>query len=157
MVDVKEFFDKICDISDKNAGGCLFFCYLFFCWLRKNNYPTDSFEIIQITLPYEEERIQQNIDFINKERDSAVSSAHFAWRYNGKEYDSEGLLNCTRWDSYPKATLPLFGNTEAIISLCENALMNSRWNTWFDRNATIPIITERFGIDFSHLKLNLKW
>lgn len=153
MVNVQEFFDKIKDINDKNAGGCLFFCYLFFCWLRKNNYPTDSFEIVQIALPYEEDRIQQNIEFINKQRDSAVSSAHFAWRYNNEEYDSDGVLNHVRWDSYPKATLPLFGDTEAIISLCENALMNGRWNTWFKRNAAIQIISERFGIDFSHLGL----
>lgn len=153
MVNIQEFFDNIKDIKDKNAGGCLFFCYLFFCWLRKNNYPTDSFEIIQIALPYEEDRIQKNIEFINKQRDSAVSSAHFAWRYNNEEYDSEGVLNHVRWDSYPKATLPLFGDTEAIISLCENALINGWWNPWFDRNATIQIIAERFGIDFSHLGL----
>lgn len=157
MVDVKEFFDKISDIGDKNAGGCLFFCYLFFCWLRKNDYPTDSFEIIQMSSDFEQNRIQENIEFINKQRDSAVASAHFAWRYNGEEYDSEGKLNHVRWTYYTKATLPLFGDVNAIVALCENALINGRWNTWFDRNATIPIITERFGIDFSHLKLNLKW
>lgn len=157
MVDVKEFFNKICDIDDKNAGGCLFFCYLFFCWLRKNNYPTDSFEIIQMSSMFEEDRIQENIEFINKQRESAVSSAHFAWRYNGEEYDSEGVLNHIRWERYTKATLPLFGDANAIVALCENALTNGRWNSCFDRNATIPIVTERFGIDLSHLKLISKW
>ena len=152
MVNVQEFFDKICDISDKNKGGCLLFCYLFFCWLRKNNYPTDSFEIIQMSSDYEN-RIQENIEFINKQRDSAVSSAHFAWRYNGEEYDSEGKLNHARWTYYTKATLPLFGDANAIVALCENALINGRWNTCFDRNPTIEIVAARFGIDFSHLRL----
>ena len=153
MVDVQEFFDKISDIDDKNSGGCLLFCYLFFCWLRKNDYPTDSFEIIQMSSDYEETKIQENIEFINKKRDSAVSSAHFAWRYNGEEYDSEGALEHVRWRFYNKATLPLFGDTNAIVALCENALINGRWNNWFDRNAAIPVIQECFGIDFSHLRL----
>jgi len=142
------FFDAVKDIPKKNNGGCLFFCYIFFLWLKKNGYNTNSFSIIQYSAGWDKECIVQNDAFIRGESDRATSSAHFTWLYNGAEYDAEGTPTYrTNTFSELKGLQTRYGSL--VKCFCENALQNGSWNPQFNRNAAIDIIKQRMKLPIS--------
>jgi len=135
------FFDLIKDIDYKNHGGCLFFCYVFFLWLKKNNYSTTSFSIIQYQMwgSY----IEQNEAFIRGENSAATSSSHFTWKYNGIEYDADGFpkpMMTQGQSSELKGLQTRYGSL--VKCFCESALINGDWNTMFNRNRAIEKINK---------------
>lgn len=156
-----DFFKGVQSIENKNRGGCLFFCYAFYKWLKQNNMPTDSFQIIQ----YDEEnscRITNNILWVSSKINnlpnhysSPQSSSHFTWLYNGIEYDGYGEVRETsrhrRWERVDNEVLYGLNNSGLKINLveefCTKALNYSSWNDWFERNEAIEIISETLGID----------
>jgi hypothetical protein len=155
---VKPFFDAIHDIEDKNRGGCLFFCYAFWKWLKKNGYPTDSFQIVQYD--NDNERIMQNIKWIENNRGisqdfensgNPLSSSHFSWLYQDVEYDGNGHISKTRWVGYAKKTL--FGlntpnlNVDLVEQFCVGALTKSFWNDDFDRKGAIDDLVYSLGVN----------
>lgn len=139
---VDDFFQKICDIPNKNNGGCLLFCYLFYLQFREC-------EIVQYS-GWGSQPIQTNIEFLEGKRERATSSSHFTWIYHNVEYDSEGIYNEEAdWKYVPlKAVLPL-GNK--IDEFCVNALRYGSWNPQFRRKTTIPLLEKRFGISLEHI------
>lgn len=44
---LEKFFNGCSGIDCKNAGGCLFFCYAFWKWAKKNGLDLSSFDIVQ--------------------------------------------------------------------------------------------------------------
>jgi hypothetical protein len=145
-IDLEPFFGAIKDIEEKNAGGCLMFCYVFYLWLKKNGYPLDSFTITQIGW---KNTIEHNMAFLKGERDTAMSSSHFVWDYEGARYDGE-CLYLGGYSYCDKAPLPLF--EDSIENFCLSALNNASWNRDFDRNRAIDIVQERLGLDLSLIK-----
>lgn len=154
---LKPFFDAISDIPFKNCGGCLFFCYVFWLWLKKNEIDTKSFEIIQYDCD-SREAIQQNEAWISGAEKNASSSWHFTWLYNKKEYDAENPVGKRYSPRQHETSVVLDGLNTKYLSLveqfCLSALNESAWNTWFDREKAIEIIEERLGLDLS--KVNKK-
>lgn len=141
-----KFFDELVDIPDKNYGGCLFFCYVFWLWLLENNLPTESFQILQHD--YSERSALHNLEWINGNRSiNAGSSSHFTWMYEGVEYDAEGEY--TRNDDYDEI-VELAGLNTAHCNLvgefCINALTYGEWNCDFDRRGAISIVEDRLGV-----------
>jgi hypothetical protein len=138
------FFDAVKEIPYKNWGGCLFFCYVFFLWLKKNNYSTSSFAIIQYDC-YDGDYIRHNEDFIKGETDFARSSAHFTWKYDGGEYDACGTPTYkTKEFAELKGLQTRYGSLVACF--CENALINGSWNPDFNRNAAIDIVKKNLKL-----------
>lgn len=149
---ISDFFDKILDIKDKNRGGCLFFCYLFWLWLKQQGLPTESFTIVQHN--WGKGCIEHNIQWINnllngnKNTESPVSSWHFTWIYDGVKYDSDGEYDDKDSTLVSKELVGLNTNMCQLVEVfCEHALNKGSWNPSFDRNEAIEIIYERFGID----------
>jgi len=135
--ELKTFFDAVADIPYPNSGGCLFFCYVFWLWLKKKGYDRSSFTINQYD--YNETVIKRNIAFIEKKQKNAGSSNHFTWSYNGQEYDAEGI------PSYTPGHRHVF-KLRCVKRFCENALINGSWNHMFDRNAAIKEVGTKLRI-----------
>jgi hypothetical protein len=142
---LKVFFDAVEEIQCKNLGGCLFFCYVFFLWLKKNNYNTDSFGIIQYD-SWGNQYLRHNEAYIRGERSYARSSAHFTWLYEGTEYDSEGIYKGYRPKDFAELNGLQTKYGSLVVSFCESALINGNWNPDFQRNEAIDIIIEKFEI-----------
>ncbi len=130
---IAEFHQSIEDIPFKNMGGCLFFCYLFYKWLIKNNFDLRSFDIVQYS--YGTYEIVTNQEFIKGNHDVTASSYHFTWMYNGFEYDSCGELNKGTVEGKKRVVLEglqtRYGSL--VIEFCETALSQSSWNVRFNR------------------------
>jgi hypothetical protein len=142
------FFNTIDLLTSPNRGGCLMIAYTFYLYLIKNNLPTDTFRIKQYQNNHGDDDIDHNIKFINGLTDSAVSSAHYTWLYNGVEMDGtirkhKELAVVT--DTY--IILPI----KDFTLFCENALINGNWNWIFNRDESIKIIKEHLDIDLTHL------
>lgn len=148
MKDVNEFFDGISEIESKNHGGCLFFCYLFFLWLKKNNMPLKDFDIIQYHDFYD--NIEHNLNWLYDKEGDPVSSYHFTWIYDGLEYDSDGEADDYSFIRY-RECLEL-RDEEEIELFCANALKFGDWNPMFDRNEAIENVHHKFGIDLSEFE-----
>jgi hypothetical protein len=147
LIDVSPFFDAIYDIENKNRGGCLFFCYAFWKWLKKNGHSTESFQIVQYD--YDKTPIMQNIQWINTNKGNPVSSNHFAWIYQGVEYDSEGIIkhkkNYLREILYGLNSPKL--NVDLVEQFCVKALTKSCWNDEFDRKGVIDDLVYSLGVN----------
>ena len=145
--DLDPFFNAIQDIRGKNAGGCLWFAYVFWLWLKDNNLPTDSFGIVQYQ--YRGEGcIEHNQKWIDGKMEgrNCVSSSHFTWYYEGLEWDADGEFQD---EGYRDEARELAGLNEPHGSLvddfCKNALRYAGWNDWFDRDTARDTLQERFG------------
>ena len=158
-VDVSDFFNQIKDIPKKNAGGCLFFCYAFYKWLKKNDFPTDSFQIVQYdTSGY---RLGSNLAWINNARnneDNACypqASDHFTFVYDGVECDGNGLFNKARWSDCRVEVLHGLNipsmSVDLVEEFCVQALMEGEWNSEFNRGAAIEEIKECLDIDLGNV------
>jgi hypothetical protein len=148
MNKLQAFFDGIENIGWKNHGGCLFFCYTFWLWLKKNNMSTESFEIVQYDAAYEKgANIAINQVWIDEQSGNAASAAHFTWMYEGEEYDAEGPFSTLRPDDI-KAILKGLNtpNAELVEEFCKNALTKATWNYMFNRVGAIPVVEQAFGI-----------
>jgi len=140
---VKEFLEYIEPIQEKNRGGCLFICYMFYLTLKEKKLRTKSFSIIQLG-KFEDTNIKANLDFISNKANVAKSDSHFVWTYKGKIYDSRGELSEEDLKIYPyRKDLPL----KNIDVFCKNALINGGWNHWFDRNEAIDEYFSHFDLE----------
>ena len=153
MSKLDPFFDAVAEIPNKNYGGCLVFCFLFYLWLKKNGMDTDSFEIKQYEAGYEYGHILNNMEWINGVEGDVLSSYHFTWFYEGVEYDAEGRIEdseCCVDDMYGEV---LYGLTTRHVDLvkdfCLDALNAPQWNFVFDREAAHAVIMENLGIDLA--------
>lgn len=137
------FFDLIEDIPSKNAGGCLFFVYVFWLWLKHNDLPTESFAINQYDW-HSGVCAAKNMEWIATKGSKAIaaSSKHFTWTYEGEEYDADGEYE----DPAPKTELAGLNTPHCnlVDRFCQSALGNGEWNTWFDRDGARKILKERF-------------
>lgn len=149
---LKPFFKGIKEIPCKNNGGCLLFAYTFWKYLKKNNLPTESFDIVQYASSYEN-AIEHNIKWINKDNDieHPMSSFHFTWLYEGIEYDGEGKVGDEYKSMKRKILHGLNGMTNLVDEFCVQALNKSSWNSMFDRPSAIKIIEEKLGIDLDEI------
>lgn len=154
MVKLDPFFDAIEPIRYKNNGGCLFFAYCFWKWLKENGHPTESFEIVQYDWS-DKLAIKRNLRFIEGSENVPSSSYHFTWLYtiDGEEleYDAEGVY-------YPglNAREVLTGLNTKFVSLvdefCIKALNESDWNSRFNREEAIEIVESSLLIDLSEIE-----
>lgn len=146
---LKEFFDSIAHIQNKNAGGCLFFCYVFWLWLKKKGLPTESFQIMQYGYSKNDSSLIRNIEWTRGNNNRPGSGAHFTWLYQGTEYDGTGVINTDRWAHYYRRRLPYL-NTKRIKKVeefCQNALSNGSWNRRFNRAKAKLWIKWKLGIE----------
>lgn len=143
--DLSDFFSAVEDIKFKNCGGCLYFCYVFYKWLKQNDMDTSDFQIIQYS-KYSDE-VEANLEWINYE-EGASSAYHFTWVYDGIEMDAEGELS---YEPDVEHRVELGGlNTpycDVVEAFCEDALINGSWNFMFDRNEAIKIVKKTLGIN----------
>lgn len=147
-VEIQGFLDSIKEISYKNEGGCLFFCYAFWLWLKKNKFNTLSFGIIQHEI-WGSSSTKQNEKFIKGETDIATSSSHFVWTYNGIQYDAESVDP----SSFNGATVTELKGLQnrygsLVKEFCENSLKHGCWNPMFNRKEAVKIVRK-------NLKLNM--
>lgn len=146
--ELKVFFDGVRPIEYKNNGGCLFFCYAFYLWLKKNGYDTSVFSIVQYCDPWEN-TIPQNEAFVEGKNSQAASANHFTWIYNGTEYDADGIVSVTKgappacWQHHKFDELL---EKNLVEKFCINALHNGSWNEMFDRKSAMKAIKNTFGI-----------
>lgn len=146
---VETYFKKIEDIPNRGLGGCLLFCYTFILFLRKKRMAIKSFQIIQYDYS-DGECTDHNIGFLNGEKETADSSYHFTFMYDGNEYDCMGLVTPERrtgWWATKRTILPTKSYAH-IVLFCQTALKYGSWNSMFDSKQWTPIIEERFGIKF---------
>jgi len=144
---IQDFLDGIAGIPDKNAGGCLFFCYAFFLWLKKNNLPTDKFYIVQYA--YCIENIQQNLQYIYGEM--PVSSSHFSWVYEEIEVDGEGFLDQLNYKHHEKERLRQIAEHGLNEAFCIDALKKARWYPEFNRKQAIKTLKHNLDLDLNHV------
>jgi hypothetical protein len=143
---MNEFYDAVHDISYKNQGGCLFFCYVYLLMLEKYNLSTKRFHIVQYS--YEKYEIEQNRNWINNGEYYPTSSFHFSWVHNGLEMDSETQGNENIMKCNKRGTLR--GDSKILKEFMEMALSYyDDWNRVFQRDEAIQILEERLGLDLS--------
>lgn len=150
-IDLDLFFNPISHIENKNHGGCLLFCYVFWKWLKKNGYETSSFRIKQYC--YDGVYIEHNLDWLEGDIDGAQSSSHFTFLYDGFEYDGDGEACLDPFSGYKKIVLDgLNTNVCCLIDkFCVSALNEANWNDFFDREYAIGEIEKALGIDLSEI------
>jgi hypothetical protein len=128
------FFRGVEDIPSKNSGGCLFFCYVFWLWLKDNDMPTESFAINQ----YDTQRmdaLQHNLAWIESQNGKPTAAYHFTWNYEGGEYDADGEFDIDSMfdDVTPTELSGLVGPWGNLVDeFCMNALKFSGWNYMFN-------------------------
>lgn len=149
---MQKFFNGVKSIKNKNAGGCLFFCYAFWKFLEKENLPTDTFQIVQYD--YADLRYtEHNLKFINGEIAYATSSRHFTWMYEGVEYDGYGKVVEVQF-GLRTVLNGLQNEFENLVDkFCESALINGNWNETFNREKAIDLIYENLKIDLNSILL----
>lgn len=150
-VDLDNFFNPISSIEYKNRGGCLFFCYCFWLWLKKNGYDTSSFQIKQYC--YDGANIEHNLDWLEGDIDGAQSSSHFTFIYKGIEYDGDGEACIEPYSDYPQKILDgLNANVCCLVEdFCVSALNDAPWNDTFDRESAIERVESVLDIDLSNV------
>lgn len=150
---IEKFFEEISDIPDKNRGGCLFFCYSFWKYCKKNGAPLDTFDVFQWEAHHENGKISTNLEFLHCSGDDVDSSAHFAWTFEGKLYDGNGetTFEKTTWnnDTYENITR---GNHEKLEEFFLLSLNADLWNPTFRRNSAINILKERLELDLEEVE-----
>ena len=147
--ELSEFFDSVADIPNKNRGGCLFFCYVFWLWLIDNDMPLDSFDIIQYDYTHRP-KLGQNMEWLCNGNLSPTSSYHFTWIYNGIEYDADGELCCFDDDGLECEALCI--ENDQIKDFCQHAINFAPWNDEFDREEAIYIIKDRLGLSLDDIE-----
>lgn len=150
------FFSGIKSIQYKNNGGCLFFCYVFWLWLKQNNMPVETFQIVQYASPREDNEAEHNQAWIENqgEYDNPKSSYHFTWYYDGTEYDSNGLVNRANINNNATRIVLDGLNTEyleLVEKFCVSALLHGSWNMMFDRAMAVSMIQEEFDLELEHV------
>jgi hypothetical protein len=146
---VSEFLDAVETIEAKNCGGCLFFCYVFYLWLKKNNLPTETFFIRQYADALNNDRLYKNMEY-KAPGSHAYASNHFTWFYNGIEYDAEGKihrLDEIKGRKYTYVDLKQICEYNLVESFCKDALIKGSWNPRFNRRKAFQIVEENLGID----------
>ena len=155
-VDISPFFDAIIDIPDKNRGGCLFFCYAFWKWLKQNGYSTETFQIEQYDDDYSTTNIENNLEWIenNGANNNPISSHHFSWWYEGEQYDAEGAVDNTIYGHFDSEVLYGLNTSRCCLveEFCQKALIYSGWNCTFDRSDAIETLKEVLDIDLSDVE-----
>ena len=149
----REFIDKLAPIGNKNNGGCLFMCLLFYRWLKKEGLPTESFIIKQYD--YDDmEKINHNISWIEGNTDYPSASYHFTWIYEGEEMDSVMFGGSGKTST--GVELDGLNNifADVVEDFCIEALNNASWNEKFCRGDAINFIEEEFGIYMGDVNLN---
>lgn len=154
-VDISPFFDAITDIPDKNRGGCLFFCYAFWKWLKKHGHETETFQISQ----YDENQradIDSNLEWINGNADNPTSSYHFSWWYQDNHYDAEGAVDDSIYSDLDSEVLYGLNTSRCCLveEFCREALLYSGWNDRFCRKLAIHTIKETLDIDLGDVMRN---
>lgn len=145
------FFEGVEDIPFKNDGGCLFFTYSFWLWVKENNYPTESFQIVQYD--HEDKRkIKHNLQFINGDRGNPVASYHFSWIYDEEEYDADGRHVGS--DYLSREILKGLNErySPVVDEFCLKALNRGGWNSTFKRKSAIEIVESNLLIDLSGVR-----
>ncbi len=147
---LKHFFGTIKPIEYKNNGGCLFFCYVFWKYLKKHNLPYNTYQIVQYELG--DSNTKRNIQFINGEVDTADSSRHFTWLYEGKEYDGNGETKAGNsaygTDGNRTVLNGLQNDYENLVDkFCVNALTHGDWNSMFNRKQAIKRIEKTLELE----------
>lgn len=146
---IDKFIDDFKIIPNKNNGGCLFFCYVFWLWINKFNHPKDDFKIIQYD--YSAKKIEYNVKWLKGESDShPLASYHFTWIFQGVEYDAEGFVKQSSYESKHREILDIDFNL--IEKFFVDALNNNDWNDSFDRVQAISYIKHLYDIDLDHIK-----
>ena len=143
---VAPFFKKLNNIHNKNAGGCLFFAYVFWLWLKRNDLPTESFEIVQYD--YNGDCSRHNLRWIAGQKKHAISSAHFTWMYEGIEWDAAGEFNNRRSDCVRRVLEGLNTRYASLVErFCKVALRDrDQWNVSFDRDSAVRKLRRRFDM-----------
>jgi hypothetical protein len=154
---VDAFFAGISPLYYKNNGGCLFFTYAFWLWIKKNALSTKSFQIVQYDYYYKYD-LTKNLNWIDDSvknncpltKEHPSSANHFAWEFQRKEYDSEGP-RCK--DSSTRTVLKgLNGHMCLVDAFCIGSLAHSSWNRRFRREDAISHCEVSLGLDFEELK-----
>ena len=149
-----DFFAGIEYIPDKNNGGCPFFCYVFWKWLKKHGLPTESFDIAQYDAYWDSGNAEHNLEWIEgKIDDDPRSSCHFTWLYGGIEYDGEGIVNHSMVNGNKRVVLSGLNTVVApmVDKFCIEALNKAGWNNWFNRNDAIDTIANTLEIDMNEV------
>ena len=142
MSNLSPFFEAIADIPEKNRGGCLYFCWVFWLWLKEQGMSTETFQIKQTSGPWGgQEPITHNLKWIDTQGNANFpprSSYHFTWLYEGKEYDAEGP-HCE-----PNGVILSGLNSPVsepmVDKFCIEALNKGSWNSYFDRDHAIDMV-----------------
>ena len=157
MPKIQEFFDGIAETDPftRTRGGCLYFAYVFWKWLRLNNMPTESFQIIQ----YDNDNgdtINHNLKWIDGETDHPESSHHYTWMYEGVEYDGNGPYDVELHGISFHERITLDGLNTPFVNLvdqfCIEGLNKAGWNFMFSRMAATEIIERNLGITMEEIE-----
>jgi hypothetical protein len=138
-----DFFDGCSEIVDKNYGGCLFFCHVFWRWGIKNGLDMSSFDIVQYDWS-DKFAIANNLKWIEGQTGIPMSSNHYTWLYEGIEYDGDGIS--TKGSGTRAILKGLNGCVPLVDEFCVKALTLSSWNPRFDRNSAIVVIQDELGV-----------
>lgn len=129
-----EFTETVRHIPAKAAGGCLVIAYSFWLWIqdRASDEQIQSFDIVQYK-GFSSENVDNNLAWINGDREFADSGSHFTWMFEGQEYDGNGPYG--RSD---RVVLSALSELDMIDDFCISALNHGDWNPSFERETGIP-------------------
>ncbi len=156
-----KFFNKIKHIQNKAKGGCLFFAYAFWLWLKKNKLSRENFHVVQVNNSiYAKERINDNTIYLSCGQGKTHPDYHFMWMYNDLLYD----CNC---DGNPIVSynLPHNHDIHTIYAASDfilenffiNALKSDEWNSVFDRDSAEEELRKTLKISFKKLRKKYWW
>lgn len=137
---------KLSEIDYINMGGCLLAAYAVYLHCVKKAPRKFLPQIVQFGYDFDAKYKDHNLAFLNNEKDSATSDAHFGWTWDAGAtvYDAFGMVG-RKYDY--KLVIP----SEATERFCVSSLNYGTWNWCFDRELELPIIADAFDIDLSHI------
>ena len=154
-----DFFDKINHFENKSFGGCLFFAYVFWLWLKKNNMPRDNFHIFQLS--HYDEKLQKNMKFLSTGNGDITADYHFLWEYDGKLFDCD--CNGVALEPYSPVNMSIKkvsdGCSECNINkFLITAIKTGNWNESFKIEKAKNKLKKSLGISFDNINtLKAPW
>lgn len=152
---ISDFFRIIKPIPYKNAGGCLFFAYAFWRWLKKHQLDTSVFQLVQYDF-FGEQDLWANMSWIAETVSNngtptgkTRSANHFTWLYNGEEFDSEGP--CSHDKNCQTVLTGLNDKICLVDTFCLHALVEGGWNYCFNRGEAIAFCRDNLNMTFVKL------
>lgn len=143
--EVREYLSNIPSI---HFGGCGVSALAMGLWLENNGADMSNFKLVLLHSDYNIHKYQKNVSFIQGKSNTAESCTHVIINWEGVDMDCSNEGKEVKFINSPFELRINFENYKKFLS---NALNYGFWNPSFNREAWIPRIEKKLGINIQEI------